>query len=354
MRNTFWDKRIPTLLSILLIGISIIITSLLVKSRTVFVSRADVTQNPQNVKITNISDSSFTISYTTDIESIGSVNFGENKNLGQIAIDGRDQEEGIRPHKIHNFTLHNLKQNTRYFFTITSGQNTFLNNNIPYETTTASRPEITLAPQTPIAGKIVLPDGGNPKEALVYVKTDKAQEISSLSKADGTYSLPLSSLLLQDLSYPATLDAQDIIKMTITDGVFKSSVLLSAKQINPVPVITLSQDYDFTLNPTPTSSKSAVSSFASIVSKPSATPTISPSPTITSITPSPTSPPTPTAIVPTSTPTLTPTPIILASPTISPQTPLGNSSILMTGIFGLSIIAIGCLLFIKTKGDTSF
>jgi len=451
MRSTFWDKRIPTLLSILLIGTSIVMTSILVRSSTVFVSRADVTQTPQNVKITNILDTSFTVSYTTEVENIGSVNFGKDKNLGQTALDDRDQKEGIRPHKIHNFTLHYLKPDTHYFFTITSGQNTFLNNNIPYETTTASIPKITQAPQTPITGKIVLPNGESPKEALVYAKIDKAQEISSLSKTDGTYLLALNSLLPQDLSSPVTLDKNNVIKMIITNGVLKSSVLFLGIQINPVPVITLSQDYDFTQRIEPTATKSSeLSGFSSIASKlasssaqnpsiivpkkdqsftdqqpvfsgvstpyekvqviirsqvaiqgevtadsfgnwffrptqalspgkhtisiqtknksgilqnitqsfvvfASEIPTPSPTPTaLPSLIPTPTSTPTPTAIVPTATPIPSPLPISEATPTIAPETPLGNSSILIAGIFGLSIVALGCLLFIKTRGGTSF
>ncbi len=351
MRKTFWDKRIPTLLSILLIGISIVITSLLVKSNTVFVSRADVTQTPQNVKITNIADSGFTISFITEAESIALVNFGTDENLGQTSLDDKDQEEGIRPLKVHNFTLHNLKPDTRYFFTITSGQNTFLNNNIPYETTTAPTPQITQAPQTPIKGKIVLPDGSKPKEALVYVNIDKAQEISSLVKTDGTYLLPLNSLLLKDLSYPVTLDANDVIKMIITNGALKSNVWVWASQINPVPVITLSQDYDFTLKPIQASSKSSdLPGFASILLQPTpspASPTLSPTPVAL---PSPT--PTPTIAMPTSTLVPSPSPV-LVSPTISPETPLGNPLIFITGIFGLSITALGCLLFITTRGYIS-
>ncbi|MEK7534153.1 MAG: hypothetical protein AAB600_02335 [Patescibacteria group bacterium] len=344
MRNTFWDKRIPTLLSILLIGTSIVMTSILVKSSTVFVSRADITQTPQNVKITNILDTSFTVSYTTEVENIGSVNFGTDKNLGQTALDDRDQGEGIRPHKVHSFTLHYLKPATQYFFTITSGQNTFLNNNMPYETTTAPKPQITQITQTPITGKIVLPTGESPKEALVYAKVSKAQEISSLSKTDGTYLLALNSLLSQDLSSPVTLDKNNVIKMIITNGVLKSSVLLQGAQINTIPVITLSNDYDFTQKTAPTSSKSAVllgfSSIVLSIATPSASPTPSPTPT-----PTPTSMPTPTPIP-------SPTPVIVL-PTIAPEAPLGNSSILIAGIFGLSIVAIGCLLFIKTRGGIS-
>lgn len=350
MKNKFWDKRIPTLLGIGLIGISIALTSVIVKNSTVFVSRADITQTPQNVKITNILETGFTVSYTTDAENIGSVNFGKDANFEQTALDDRDQETGfLRAHKIHNFTIKNLKPNTRYFFVISSGQNTFLNNAVPYETTTAPTPQITPESQTPIAGKIVLPDGNAPTETIVYASTDKSQEVSTLSKSNGTYLLPLTSLLLQDLSYPLTLNANDVIKMMITNGVLKSNVLLSARQINPVPVIALSNDYDFTQKIEPTSSKSAaLLGFSSIVLR-IASPSASPTP---SLAPSPTSVPSPTVIVPSPTQIPSPTPVQVL-PTISPETPLGSSSILIAGIFSLLIITLGYILFTTTRGRIS-
>lgn len=452
MKKTFWNKRMPTILSIGLIIIAIVITSLLVKTNTVFVSRADITQTPQNVKITNISDTGFTLSYTTDVENIASVNFAKDKNLGQTALDDRDQTGLIRPHKIHNFTLRNLKPNTRYFFAIISGQNTFLNNNIPYETTTAPKTQFTQAKSPPITGKIVLPDGEAPKEALVYAKIDKAQEISSLSKNNGIYSLSLNSLLLEDLSFPLTIDPNDIIKMIVTNGSLKSTVLLSGAKINAIPIITLSHDYDFTQKTETTSSRSSTLSGFPSIPKPSVSleknpgilvpkkdqtftnqqpvfhgtampnakvkiiirssseiekevtadsfgnwsfapaqtlspgehtisiqtknksgilqnitqsfivlaainPTLPPTPTATlvptitlpSMVPTPTFAPPPTAII-TRAPTIIPTqtPIIVVSPTISPRTPLGNPSILIIGIMGLSILALGYLLFLKT------
>ena len=74
MRNTIWQKRIPTLLGILFITIGIGITTYLIKTGVLFTTKAGPSEDPHNVRITNITDSSFTVSYTTANKVVGSVN----------------------------------------------------------------------------------------------------------------------------------------------------------------------------------------------------------------------------------------------------------------------------------------
>ncbi|HZJ18628.1 MAG TPA: fibronectin type III domain-containing protein [Patescibacteria group bacterium] len=258
MRKSIWDKRIPTLLGILLITIGVALTSSLVKQGIIFITKASPTNVPKNVKITNSTDSSFTVSYTTDDKVIGSVNLGEDANLGQVMRDDRDQKSGeLTSVKLHNITVRNLKPETNYFFTITSGQDTFSDNNQPYQVLTA--PLITESPsqQEPISGKILLPDGSLAKEAIIYVTIDVAQTISTLIKSDGSYILPLNSLRASDLNSYFQF-SEDIIKMlAVGENDQTSSVILSLSQINPVPSITLGKNYDFSESIEPVATDSA-------------------------------------------------------------------------------------------------
>lgn len=260
MRNSIWNKRIPTLLGIGMIGIGIIITSLLVKSGVIFISRAGPSQTPTDVRISNTQDSSFTVSYTTEDKVIGSINFGDSKNLGQSALDGRDQQTGsVTPHKIHNITVRGLNPSTKYYFSILSGQNTFLNNNDLFEAFTARAIDGSPSQQTPLSGKIILPNGAMPSEAIIYVTAENAQVISTLVKQDGSYILPLNSLLNKDLNGYFVFQKNTIIKLLAVGDSLKSNVLLSKDQINPIPTITLSNDYDFTVGSSPVTSQSSTS-----------------------------------------------------------------------------------------------
>src|SRR3989344_8406201 len=125
MRRTIWSKRIPTLLGILLIAIGIGITTYLVKSGVILTIKADPTDTAQNIRISNVTDKSFTVSFTTEALVIGSINFGKDKNLGQTALDDRDQGV-LKEHKIHYVSVKNLDSSTNYYFSITSGSKEFL------------------------------------------------------------------------------------------------------------------------------------------------------------------------------------------------------------------------------------
>lgn len=137
MRNTIWEKRIPTLLGIFFIGISVILTSILVKQGVIFIGKAAPVYTPRNVRITNVTDSAFTVSYFTDEKIVGSINYGKDQKYGQVARDDRDQQAGsLTPYKIHNITLRNLSPLTKYYFSITNGDETFLNNDVAFEAST--------------------------------------------------------------------------------------------------------------------------------------------------------------------------------------------------------------------------
>jgi hypothetical protein len=258
VKKSFWNKRIPTLLGLLLIVIGVGVTSYFVREGVFFIIKAGPTDNPQEVRITNISDSSATISFMTNGNAIGSLNIGESKDNLKKILDDRDQASGkVDQHKIHSFTARSLKTSTKYYFSLTSGQDTYLNNNSYYELTTGTKIENSPPEQDPITGKILLPDGKAPGEAIIYATIDNAQLISGLIKNDGTYILPLNSLRKADLSDYFSFEENNKIKMTIQGDGYSSNILLSKNQISPVPLITLSKNYDFTNGLEPEASSSA-------------------------------------------------------------------------------------------------
>src|SRR3989344_6579786 len=190
MNNAVFNRKIPTVFAVFLIGIGIAVISYLVNTGVIFIGQASPGYMPENIRVTNISDTSFTVSYTTTDAILGSIAFGTNKDLGSVALDDRDQQAGgATQYYLHYITLSGLKPNTKYFYAIISGTTTFKNEDSPFEITTVS----ALKPQTePIPGHVLEADGTNPKEAIVYLKTANAQLTSVLVKTDGTYTLPVS------------------------------------------------------------------------------------------------------------------------------------------------------------------
>ena len=260
MNKTIWDKRIPTLLGVFLIVVGIGVTSFLVAKGVIVIGNASPSTNPQNIRITNITDSSFTVSYSTDAQVIGSLNYGTGPGLGQTALDDRDQQTGsLAIHKVHSMTVRSLSPTTKYYFSITSGQDKFLNNNVPFEVVTGGTVASPPSDEKPIIGRVVLPDGNSPNEAIIYITSDNAQVISSLIKSDGTYLIPLNSVRGTDLSSYLDFSKVNNLKMLVYGDGLTSNASLSINQINPVPTITLSKDYDFSTGSEPVPSASSSS-----------------------------------------------------------------------------------------------
>jgi hypothetical protein len=245
--HPFWDKRIPTVFALFLLVIGVGVTTFLVQTGVRLAGFASPTNEPQNIRITNITDVSFTLTYTTQAASIGTIAVGKTQDaLTQIAFDDRDSATGIpKPYRTHSITVRNLNPETTYYYSITSGADTFLNNNEPFTIKTA--PSITAAPlnQDPISGKI----NNAGANTLVYVTSDTGQTLSTLAKESGLFIIPLNTFRAQNLGSYASLSASTTLQLYITDAVNESRVNLSSASRNPMPLTTIGNNYDFTLSP---------------------------------------------------------------------------------------------------------
>lgn len=261
MRNSLLNKKIPTLLGILLLLGGIIFTTIIINTRSLLQTNANPTEDPKDARITNISDSSFSVSYTTDSSVIGTVNWGESaSNLNSLSLDDRDQlSQKINKYTVHEITIKSLSPDTTYFFEINSGDKQYLNNTLAYQAKTGMEISSSSSNQNPMTGKIVTSTGDAPSEALVYVKINGAQDLSALTKSDGSYTIPLNGLRDQTLSNYFPLDPSIVIAIEVFTSTSNAQASINANQISPVPAITLSNNYDFSsaqISPSPAAADS--------------------------------------------------------------------------------------------------
>lgn len=257
MKKSIWEKRIPTLLGMFLISIGIVVTTLLVRQGGLLPIKATPIPDPKDIRISNITDNSFNVSYFTDENTTGLINYGNNPSLGQSMLDDKDQLSGsVGNHRIHNITVKNIEPEKKYYFSITSNGKTYTNNGKPFEITTGKKITKNLIDQSPISGKVIVMTGVAPKEAIVYLTTQNAQVISTMVKADGTFKLNLNSLRNSSLNSYYKIEDGAILKILVVGDGLKSNVTLSKENINPVPNITLSNDYDYTTTTVPISPSS--------------------------------------------------------------------------------------------------
>jgi cell division septation protein DedD len=254
MNRSIFDRKIPSLFGILIIVVGIVVTTFLVKGGNLLFTRAGPGNDPKNIEITNISDSSFTVTYTTDDSVIGTINVGSSpSSMDEIALDDRDQlTQTVNKYQAHSISVNNLKPSTKYYFSIKSADKNILNNGLPFEVQTG--PQISSAPlsQGPMSGKVINPDGTSPKDGLVLAKINGAQIISTYLKNDGSYTLPLNILRTSNLSSYFELKPENEISIEVKSNNLSSKINISGNQISPVPLITLSSNYDFSESePTP-------------------------------------------------------------------------------------------------------
>ncbi|MDP2585322.1 MAG: Ig-like domain-containing protein, partial [Candidatus Levybacteria bacterium] len=260
MKRLFSKKNLM-ILGIILVLIGIPLTIFILKNQTVLKSRASDTTEPRDVKITNITSLSFTVTYQTELPSTGSISYGSDKKLGESELEDIDKEKGsFSPKKIHSISVKKLIPATKYYLTIISGSNTFLNNGAPFEAITGPDISSTSGKQQDIKGKIVLPDGSAPPEALVYLNAENSQLLSSTTTKDGEFSFSLKELRTNDFSSYFDINEDTVFKIVATNGSLKSTVLTSLNQKNSIPTITLSNDYNFIQESSSVASKSAESS----------------------------------------------------------------------------------------------
>ncbi len=251
MRNSIWNKRIPSLLGILMLLVGVGLTSYLLQFKTIFTSRAAPGNTPQDVRISNITESSFTVSFKTTDKVNASISYGSDQKFGKVSLDDRDKQSGTpQAYTLHYITVTGLSENQNYVFSIISGVNTYLKDSSPYTVTTSKKLTQNPSTQLPLVGTILTSTGDPAKDSIVYVTTTGSEVLSTITKDDGSYVIPLNALRSSDLSTYIPLSEASTLKILAFSSTEVSHISVLANQTNPVPPAMLSKDYDFTLNPT--------------------------------------------------------------------------------------------------------
>lgn len=257
------QRKIPGILGLLVVLIGVGITVYLAGVTTNIFQHAAPPETPQNIRITNVSDTAFTLTYQTDTALIGTMTLGSGNDT-QTILDDRDQPSGTpKPYALHSLSAKNLSPSTTYTFSILSGTTNFLNNGQKFSVTTAASISAAPSTQSPLAGKIIASDGTVPDEALLFVTTSNAQTVSTLVQPSGVYILPINTLRTKDLSSYVQIAPTTSLELLFTGTKDTAHAVISAGTSNPIPPITLGQDYDFTQSTAPIASSSATGGFPS-------------------------------------------------------------------------------------------
>lgn len=145
------------------------------------ISRVSTNVGPESVKVTNLTDSGFTVLWISEKKEIGSVKYGISaENLSNTAYDQRD---GISPKGsfyLHSVKVDRLQPETKYYFEIISGDDTYNNNERKYPVTTLNTID-SAPPFVSVTGKFTnMPEHG---EAVVIGSIKDGDEIGTLGES---------------------------------------------------------------------------------------------------------------------------------------------------------------------------
>lgn len=238
----------PTALGLLILLVAVGMGIFFVKTRSGVKPETTAEIIPEQVRITNVADTGFTVSWITGKETTGLIKLGEKVNeLKQQALDDRDQLSGGEAAvAVHHVTAKNLLPTTKYYFKIESGGKQFDNKGKPFEVSTGAALG-SLPTADPIYGTVLTQSGTAAEGVVVYINVANGAPLSALAKTGGNWALSLATARTADLGSYLTYDTQATIVNLLVQGGRQgtASAITTTTNDNPVPEITLGKSHDF-------------------------------------------------------------------------------------------------------------
>jgi hypothetical protein len=166
---------------------------------------ASVGSTPREIKLTNLSSNSLTVSWVTDEVVSGAISAG-----GQTYPDDRGASLATR---LHHITLKDLRPNQKYTFELLANGQKFTNAGRPYVFTTTQ--QSVTAPPAPFYLK-----GQTTGESLVYFTFNDSLPISTVTDKDGRFLLTLSNALKKNRQdyYPVQKSEKGYLLLQTNQG----------------------------------------------------------------------------------------------------------------------------------------
>lgn len=240
------EKRIPTILGMFLTAL--LIVGLGIGRRQIFLSRADQQIVPSDVRITNVTDNSFTVSWITAKETNGLVKLLTEEGE-RMFPDARDKTGELSQFATHYVEVVGLESNKTYRFIIISGGREFFSSgNNPYQVKTALPLSGELPRANLASGRVETADGQPAEGAIVYLAIEGISPLSSLVTSQGNWAISLAKAFSSDLTGLANYQEGKIIEEIFVQGgkLGTATARVYTENDDPVPLIVLGRQHDFT------------------------------------------------------------------------------------------------------------
>ncbi len=236
------EIRLPTILGLVVAIAGLVTGVVLLRLQLKTAALAAAEETPNKVAVSNISDSSFTVSWSTERAAPGFVQYSEKATDPDLVVsDERDQLNGaVGSYLTHFVTIKGLKPSTEYVFRLGSGKHLYDQGNGLYTVTTGA--QLANPPPADVAYGQVMTQSGDPGDgAVVYLQIPGASLQSALVKSSGSYVVPLSTIRTNDLSKFITYDKEKTaINVSVMRGPLEDTLVTTSTATHaPIPDIIL-------------------------------------------------------------------------------------------------------------------
>lgn len=245
-KKRFWERRVPTLFALFFLLGGIVLTLSFVEQGTFTIGQAAPDVTPQNIQITNVSDTSFSVVFTTTEKTAGGISIDGNDGPSLASDDRIKTGGGNTPFYSHHITVGNLKANTSYSFSLISGSQTFDDSGKKYTVTTGDTIREVPPDLNPIFGSAILPTGEKGDDTIVVVSAPSMQNVSTYTKAGGEFIVPVNSIRNERRDSYVGVSDDTLLTITLFRQNTKTVLTVTYKNAQNIAPITLSQNYDFT------------------------------------------------------------------------------------------------------------
>lgn len=168
-------------------------------------TKALPTENPQKIEVTNIMDTSATLSWVTPSQkTVGYIKYGNTSDLNNVVFDQRDKDSANGEYSLHYVDITDLTANTVYYYVIIVGGKEYKqSDNEFYQFKTGNVIDTIVIPQ-PVKGTVEdsSTNSGYNSEVIVYLYAQNGDTTSNKISAltlDKRYTLDLANLRMADL-----------------------------------------------------------------------------------------------------------------------------------------------------------
>ncbi|MBI5449233.1 hypothetical protein HY948_02840 [Candidatus Gottesmanbacteria bacterium] len=238
-------KKIPTLLAlclvILLIGGVSIASERFFRSSTI----ASGSIQPQNIAISNVTDSSFSVVWTTESPATGIIEIRGSDGKKQIFFDERDTNvKSVKKYLTHSVTGRSLAPDTTYTIVILSDGKKFQDASISSSKTAPAIP-LPAGGLEPAYGTVFTAENQPAEGALVLLEIESSQTLSTIVTPSGSWMIPLNLLRTADVAQYLTTANRMTETLSVLFAGQKTSAITDTLNDSPVPMMILGKSYDF-------------------------------------------------------------------------------------------------------------